>query len=90
MLRIMTKEEYLKWRQTRGGPGSWSHADCQAADRLIKQVALAEFKKKLTCEHEPVNQLALHMVEAHFGSVEVDQALMALKCYPDWLGLGQS
>lgn len=83
--RMMSKEEYLQWLQTRGEAGTWDLGDCHAADRLIKHEAVEAFKKHLKGLPKPIADLALCMVEAHFGSVEVDSALIGLNCYPEWM-----
>lgn len=83
----MTKEEYIAWKQTRGEASTWDRNKCRAADELIKETTLANFREILRGRHiDPsLKKLLKTMVGAHFGSIEVDEAMIALKCYPDWL-----
>lgn len=62
---------------------------CKESDRWIEEYALTNLH-----HHSLSNKRALKifrrfaedMAKCHYGSVEVDQLLKALKCYPEWLG----
>lgn len=83
----MIKAEYVKWIKERGEPGTWGMAKCRAADQLIKQetlrnlAAVLRARSVLKLEADFIDL----MVRCHFGSGEVDEFLMQLKAYPDWM-----
>lgn len=87
----MTKDQYLTWLQVRpADPADWSAQDCREADQLIREVALDNLQKvlKRSLVSKDLIQFVELMVDVHFGAAEVDDLLMALKCYPDWLDKG--
>lgn len=84
---VWTKEQYLDWLQRRGESGTWALADCSAADRHIKVETLKNFDEKLKAWSIPqsAKDWIKLSVDAHFGSVEVDDMLTQLNCYPTWM-----
>lgn len=82
----MTKEEYLKWLETRGEPGTWNITDCRAADKLIKTETLECFRKKVKPQVPEVLWPYIElMVDVHFGSMETDNLFLAFDAYPKWM-----
>ena len=79
----MTKAEYLEFLKV--PVGQRDLGKCHEADALIKRLAIEEFKKHLVGIPEPIARLARDMVHYHYGSIEVDDVLMELKCYPEWI-----
>lgn len=82
------KKRYLRWKETRGeDAGNWKPADCRAADALIKDRALKTLAVKLkgfnTSQY--VKEYIHMMTRCHYGSVETDDFLTKMGCYPDWL-----
>ncbi len=88
-MRQMTKEQYIEWKRTRhSDPALWHYDDCRNADAIIRRTTLDNFKRYLdTSRIEPQKLRALiyHHVEMHFGSAEVDDLMMELRFYPDWM-----
>lgn len=85
MNRIWNEQDYRRWKAERpADAGDWKIEDCRSADELIKQVTLNEFAKELDMKSE-VGKFTYKMVDYHFGSAEVDELLVKLKCYPDWM-----
>lgn len=82
-----TKDEYLTWVKSRGPIGTWDLSDCYAADRLIKETALENFRAYIVGQKmaKCVRDWLIISVAADYGCVEVDDLLMELKCYPDWI-----
>jgi hypothetical protein len=83
----MTKEEYLKWLETRGEAGTWDLRKCREADALIKRETLQKADSILRqhVKHAAIRQFTFDMLRYNFGTGEVDQLLMELKAYPDWM-----
>lgn len=84
----MTKQQYLKWLKTRpADPAEWDHKDCAEADALIRRETLRTFEAKV--RHLPIpavlKEWLVCSTGAHFGSVEVDDVLTNLDCYPKWM-----
>jgi hypothetical protein len=71
--------------QDAGHDVSWQ--DCKDADRWIKAYALEKFEKGLMQYGLPntLREYLLTCASLHFGSVETDNMLMSLDCYPEWL-----
>lgn len=84
---MWTKEQYLQWLAERGPVGTWNHEACRNADALIRHVAMVVFTVKSREWALPplVRDYLISDVEHHFGSVEVDEMLTHLGCYPDWI-----
>lgn len=83
---VMSKNQYLAWLKSRGEIGTWDHTACRAADALVKREAMRNFR--IYCnKHLPkeVRDWVWSVANAHFGSVDVDDMLTALKMYPDWI-----
>lgn len=84
----MAKEEYINWKATRGEAGTWNNSECVAADNLIRDTALRNLALYLdTSRVEPIalRQWIKMIARATFGSVETDEMLQKLNCYPDWM-----
>lgn len=83
----MSKQQYLAWLRTRGEPGTWDLNKCRAADALIKREAVraAERKLKACISNHDVWLFTMSMIISHFGSVEVDDLMMKLDAYPEWM-----
>lgn len=81
---MWTKEQYINWKQTRGEAGTWKYEDCANADELIEQEALKAFEAFLP-KSGPITDFFRVCVKAHMGSIECDQMLTKLHCYPDWM-----
>lgn len=81
----MTKAEYLALSKINFS--EWTFQQCREADALIKQETLKKVEQQLPhLIREPqVRQFTYDMIRCHFGSVEVDQLLMHLKSYPEWM-----
>jgi hypothetical protein len=62
----------------------YDHKTLQQADQWVKQFALAQLKSKLKSELL-VRDYVLLMARCHYGSVETDDFLKAMGCYPDWM-----
>jgi hypothetical protein len=85
--RIMTKDEYINWMQTRGEVGNWDIADCRAADKCIEQFALNAAEAWLSANiKQPLvrDYMMLHL-STSFGSVETDAFLQSINAYPNWM-----
>ncbi len=85
MSKVFTKEEYLNWLKTRGEIDNWKHEDCYAADAHIKQVALDNLEQKLSEQPEALRDFVMIYADVGYGSVETDEFLMKLECYPDYV-----
>lgn len=82
----MDKEEYIQWKATRGdNAAEWNRETCYKADQLIQRTALENFNRYTRQFDKPVQEYLNSMVRVHFGSIETDHLLIALKCYPDWM-----
>ncbi len=81
----MTKEEYLALKDV--PIKDWSYVQCTEADALIKVMATQQFAETITAMNLPkiLQDYIILMVRIHFGSVETDDLLTTLKCYPDWM-----
>ncbi len=65
----------------------YPHEELQKADVWVKNYALAKLQLQLTQLNTRVdikNYIAL-MARAHYGSMETDEFLMSLHCYPTWM-----
>lgn len=81
----MTKDEYIAWKASRGEAGTWDLSMCRAADNLIKTVVMANLEAAILHIPYRTREYVQLMVSCHYGSVETDEYLTGLKCYPDWL-----
>lgn len=83
----MDKREYLKLKQL--PIEKLTLRQCREMDKLVKELALAEFDNKLPhlVSTPAVRNFVQNMVRCQFGSAEVDKLLLDLDCYPKWLGL---
>ena len=84
----MDKAGYLKWVEERGEAGDWELEKCRAADALIKRETLAKLMVRLQKEipnDTKLRAFVLDMARYKFGTVEVDQLMMHLGCYPEWM-----
>lgn len=83
----MTKEEYLNWKATRGSEawGPWDLDKCCAADALIKAEALKALEREVSSLKPALRDWIMLTARTHYGSMETDDMLTALGCYPEWL-----
>ena len=82
----MTRNQYITWKATRGNDASqWQHADCVAADALIKATTQEAFATFNRAYPKPIADYLNLMARYHFGSAETDHLLTALNMYPDWM-----
>ena len=82
----MTKNEYIVWTETRSlNPAEWDRKACIEADLLIKQEALKELARQMASYPNSIKNYVNLMARCHYGSVETDQFLLELNCYPDWM-----
>ena len=65
------------------GGKSGPHNELVAADKWLKEYALAKLNTRL--DHGPLAEFILPMARAYFGSVEVDKLMQDMLCYPEWL-----
>jgi hypothetical protein len=68
-------------------PNDYEREELRAVDRWIKDHALRQLDMHL---HKISTTAALKdfvtaMASFHYGSVEVDELLQALRCYPNWI-----
>lgn len=65
----------------------YTHAQCVAADQWVKAHAINKFHHVVADANlpGPMRQFIIEMVRCHYGSMEVDNMLTKLKCYPEWL-----
>lgn len=83
---MWTKQDYVSWKQTRAeNAADWKYEDCQNADQLIKSAALLRFESILQKLDPAIADFLRVCTKTHFGSVECDEMLTKLKCYPDWI-----
>lgn len=86
VLAAWDKEQYVNWLRTRDAdPAKWKRAECIQADRLIEREALAALETHLRKMPKPLAEFVRVCAKAHFGSMETDDMLQALDCYPDWM-----
>lgn len=64
--------------------------DCRKADEWIKVYACKVFLGKTKNYPKPIRDYLVTMVRCHFGSVETDELLIELGCYPEWMGAGKA
>lgn len=86
--KLMTKERYVAWVKNRSpDPADWDYNTCVKADSLIKEVALQNFEGFLNNFKLPnsVKSLYMYFVSFHFGSGDVDDVMIELGVYPDWM-----
>jgi hypothetical protein len=86
-MKISTKDEYLQWLASRGPSGSWDHEACRTADQLIKDETLKTFANKIEGLNPELEQWIISLANHHFGSVETDNMLTSLDCYPSWINV---
>lgn len=90
----MTPDEYKTWKprfdaamadHTKRWPELSSESI--AADRLVRETTLATFAEKINASDMPdvLKSWVIQTAGWHFGSVETDEMLTALGCYPDWM-----
>ncbi len=85
-MKTMTVAQYIHWKNTRGEDTcKWKREFCIAADALVKTHALINARAYLSAIDKPAAELIECVVSAHFGSVEIDNFLMAIKAYPEWV-----
>jgi hypothetical protein len=65
----------------------WTWEQCNQADTLIKVMATEQLAKVIESYKLPkiVQEYLIMMARYHYGSVETNDLLTALKCYPDWM-----
>ena len=66
----------------------YSYEELAKADAWVKNYALAKLQLRLTeqgAKKELRNYVAL-MARSTFGSIETDELLVSMNCYPTWLG----
>lgn len=83
-----TEQDYKFWKKSRSFDSSkWRRDHCAKADALIRSVATERFivYARTTITNPTVRAFLISMVKCHFGSVEVDEMLTRLNCYPDWM-----
>ena len=83
-----SKEEYLNWLKTRNeNPAFWSHSDCYAADLHIRNMTLKNFEEKIrNLEiNESLKNWIIEYSKLGYGSVETDELLQEMGCYPDYM-----
>jgi hypothetical protein len=64
---------------------NWPYIACVEADRWMKNYALDKLHAYIAQMPPAIRTFLEQMVEYHFGSVEVDNLLTELGCYPEWL-----
>ena len=65
----------------------YSYDELHSADEWVKSFALAKLADYLKQEQVPVTlrEYILLMSRCHYGSVETDELLLSLSCYPEWI-----
>ena len=83
----MTKEEYQALEGVE--ISKWTHKQCVEADQLIKAEALKKAEVIIKALHptmdDEMSQFLNDMLRYNFGSGEVDNFLMHLNAYPEWM-----
>lgn len=75
----------VTYEKMKGIPVSdWTLQECREADALIKSATLDNLRSKLHCDQITAD-FAVLMADLEFGCVEVDEFLLQLKAYPDWM-----
>lgn len=84
--RKITLEEYQNWLKTRDAdPTNWDRNTCYAVDSFVRDFALKNFERKvksLKLQPKGLTTFITSCVRAHYGSVETDEMLIAMDCYP--------
>jgi hypothetical protein len=64
-----------------------THDQAVECDKFVRQYTLHKLKGKVNAMRAPVvaKDFLVDMVNFHYGSVEVDQLLVRLDCYPPWI-----
>jgi len=65
----------------------YTHDELREADLFVKNYALDRLREVLDTFVMPklAREYIVLMASANYGSVETDDFLMSLDCYPDWL-----
>ena len=64
----------------------YTREQCVACDRWIEDFAMRKLRLRLRKLPNPIKNYVQLMARCHFGSLETDDFLTELECYPDWLG----
>lgn len=64
--------------------------ELRECDRYIREYALTQFNRHLNNigTTSAMRNFIYTMVRCHYGSVEVDELLVSLSCYPTWMQHG--
>ena len=77
----MTIEEYLRFKAI--PVTDRSYKDCVEADKLIKEVALSNFRKHIStfAMADELKEFVITAMKYFYGSGEADHVLTVLGCY---------
>lgn len=62
-----------------------SQDECRECDQWIKRYALDKLATAIKDYPEHMRKYITICAKVHFGSIETDELLTALDCYPDWM-----
>jgi len=63
----------------------YTHDELAAADRWLRDYSLDRLRRITRGEMRVLRDYAQNMARATYGSVETDEFLNAMGCYPKWL-----
>lgn len=84
----MTKKQYLLFKEkAEKGFELVSRQECEMADELIKGSTLSNLESILLKAMYPplITKFILTWSEFHFGDSEIDNFLIEIEAYPEWI-----
>jgi hypothetical protein len=85
---MWNKEQYIKWTEERSqNPADWDIDDCKEADKHIRVIAVKNLMEILKDYKLPkyFKYWVYLMASFTMESVETDNLLIILRCYPDYM-----
>jgi hypothetical protein len=85
-VRNTITEERVKTIHAATNLTPFSHDELVNADNWIKRYALNKLHTALHDVPKPIREYIELMARCHYGSVETDEFLQEMHCYPLWMG----
>jgi hypothetical protein len=63
----------------------YSPQECREAEMWVRQFALEQFRAKTRKLPKPYKAYIRLMVRYHFGSMQTNDLLTELDCFPEWM-----
>jgi hypothetical protein len=85
MTRLSITEDRAREINKAKDLSGYTHEELRLADEWIKRWALRALDARMHGVPKIIREYAMLMARCHYGSMETDALLMALKCYPEWI-----